>query len=171
MRDRWHGFSICSRTLFESSTSYAGYANEVFAPGCSHTARRRRPQQAARPGPSVVGGSSNSAKRRARQVKRADRADKGEHADTLDDQESPRSRPLQTLEVDAKCGLWFFVSADSAKVGEIDAHQQHVSLSYADAHKQDYLSIYGSARLARDRAHMQLLWTPVGEGLVSARSG
>ena len=90
---------------------------------------------------------------------------------TLDDQESLRSRPLQTLEVDAKCGLWFFVSADSAKVGEIDAHQQHVSLSYADAHKQDYLSISGSARLARDRAHMQLLWTPVGEGLVSARSG
>jgi len=26
---------------------------------------------------------------------------------TLDDQESLRSRPLQTLEVDAKCGLWF----------------------------------------------------------------
>jgi len=33
------------------------------------------------------------------------------------------------MEVDAACGLWFFVSADSAKVGEIDAHQQHVCLS------------------------------------------
>jgi general stress protein 26 len=79
---------------------------------------------------------------------------------TLDDQESLRSRPLQTLEVDAQGGLWFFVADDSPKVGEIDAHMQRIALAYADPHQQDYLSISGSARLSRDRDHMRRLWTP-----------
>lgn len=71
-----------------------------------------------------------------------------------------RSRPMQTLAMDAEGRLWFFTSATSSKVAEAYAHPHEVNISYADTHKQDYLSISGTARLSRDRHRIKALWTP-----------
>lgn len=79
---------------------------------------------------------------------------------TFDREAGPRSRPLQTLQVDDEACLWFFTSASSPKVDEIRHDQGRVCVSYADPGRQDYLSVTGSARLVHDRAKMQQLWTP-----------
>jgi general stress protein 26 len=79
---------------------------------------------------------------------------------TLDEEGVLRSRPLQTLEMDSQGHLWFFVSADSTKVAEVDTHEHQAYLSYADPGKQDYVSVSGVAWLVRNRERMQRLWTP-----------
>lgn len=79
---------------------------------------------------------------------------------TIDEDGMLRSRPMQALELDTQGRLWFFVSASSPKVDEIDTHRHQANLSYADFGKQDYVSISGTAELVRDRARMEALWTP-----------
>jgi general stress protein 26 len=79
---------------------------------------------------------------------------------TVDADGELRSRPLQTLELDSLGRVWFFTSGSAPKVGEINAHGHHVNLSYADAAKQNYLSISGTGIITRDRARMEALWTP-----------
>jgi general stress protein 26 len=71
-----------------------------------------------------------------------------------------RSRPLHTLACDDDGTLWFFVSASSPKVHEIEHEYGHVGLSYADTGRQDYVSISGTGSLVRDRERMKKLWTP-----------
>lgn len=78
---------------------------------------------------------------------------------TVDEDGSLRSRPLQTLEMDATHALWFFTSATSPKVAEAAGGGWQVNLSYAHPEKQDYVSISGTATIVRDRAKMQSLWT------------
>ena len=78
---------------------------------------------------------------------------------TTDDDGTLRSRPLQTLEMDANNALWFFTSASSPKVGEAERGGRQVNLSYANPEKQDYVSISGTATLVRDAAKMKALWT------------
>lgn len=74
-----------------------------------------------------------------------------------------RSRPMATLQFDTQAGeLWFFTADDSPKTDEI-AHEQQVGLSYASPDKQDYVSISGRARLLRDRAKINELWTPMAK--------
>jgi general stress protein 26 len=79
---------------------------------------------------------------------------------TFDRELGPRSRPLQSLEVDEDACIWFFTSGTSPKVDEIRHEHGQVCVSYADPAKQDYLSVTGTARLVRDKAKMQALWTP-----------
>lgn len=55
--------------------------------------------------------------------------------------------------------LWFFTAAHSAKGDEI-AEDQEVNLSYADPSANRYVSVSGRAKLVRDRAKAQELWTP-----------
>jgi len=70
------------------------------------------------------------------------------------------SRPLQTLEFDASGELVFFTAADSRKIGELtDNHD--VNLAYANPAKQVYVSVRGTARIDRDRATIDALWSPV----------
>lgn len=71
-----------------------------------------------------------------------------------------RSRPLQTLACEDDGTLWFFVSASSAKVAEMEHEYGHLGLSYADSGKQDYVSISGSGTLVRDRERMKRFWSP-----------
>jgi general stress protein 26 len=71
-----------------------------------------------------------------------------------------RSRPLATLKLDAEGALWFFTSASSPKIGEIEQNAWRVNLSYANPEEQSYVSISGTARTLRDRATMRELWTP-----------
>jgi len=74
---------------------------------------------------------------------------------------SLRSRPLQTLQMDAEGRLWFFTEADSPKTGEMEAHDQQVCLSYADPDKTSYVSVSGTGRLVRERERMRELWKPL----------
>ncbi len=76
-----------------------------------------------------------------------------EHDGTL------RSRPMSTLQMDSDGCLWFFTSDHSSKIDDVN-EEDHINLSYANADKQDYLSIAGTAEVVRDRAKMQELWTP-----------
>lgn len=70
------------------------------------------------------------------------------------------SRPLQTLKLDAGGELIFFTSANSAKVQQLtDDHE--VNLAYAQPAEQRYLSVRGRARMDRDRATIDELWSPV----------
>lgn len=78
---------------------------------------------------------------------------------TVDDDGRLRSRPLQTLEIDANGSLWFFTSASSPKAHEARLTGGEVNLAYANPDDHDYVSISGTAELVRDRARMQELWT------------
>jgi general stress protein 26 len=70
-----------------------------------------------------------------------------------------RGRPMATQETPFDGVLWFFTSADSPKVDEIeDEHQVH--LSYASPDDNRYVSVSGRATVVRDRAKSQELWTP-----------
>jgi general stress protein 26 len=69
------------------------------------------------------------------------------------------SRPVQTLDFDAEGVLWFATTADSDKALEI-RHNPHVGLSYADRGDNSYVSISGPARLVRDQARIDALWSP-----------
>src|SRR3954467_15745572 len=70
------------------------------------------------------------------------------------------SRPLQTLEFDAGGELVFFTSVGSKKVDELSASHD-VNIAYANPGKQVYVSVRGTARIDRDRATIDALWSPV----------
>ena len=70
------------------------------------------------------------------------------------------SRPLQTLEFDASGELVFFTSIGSRKIDELSAHHD-VNIAYANPGKQRYVSVRGTARIDRDRATIDALWSPV----------
>jgi len=68
------------------------------------------------------------------------------------------SRPLQTLLFDGKGTLYFFTAADSGKVDELLADSE-VNLAYAHPGKHRYVSVRGRARVGRDRARIEELWS------------
>lgn len=71
----------------------------------------------------------------------------------------PVSRPLST-QAAAFDGerVWFFVQADSPKVEEIRAHPQ-VNLAYVSHAKNTYVSLAGDARVYRDQALIDDMWS------------
>ena len=77
---------------------------------------------------------------------------------TIEADGSLRSRPLQTVEVDAEGRLWFFTQAHSPKSVRAEAADHQVSLSYADPRDEDFASISGTARVVRDQDRMRRLW-------------
>lgn len=79
---------------------------------------------------------------------------------TLEPDGSLRSRPLETLEVDAGGRLWFFTQAHSPKAIEAEANSHQVSLAYADPRDEDFASISGTANVVRDPEKMRALWSP-----------
>ena len=79
---------------------------------------------------------------------------------TIDNDGSLRSRPMGTQEIEFDGDLWFFTSADAAKVHETRQHQQ-VNVSYADPKAQSYVSVSGHAQLVRDQQKMKELWSPI----------
>jgi general stress protein 26 len=82
---------------------------------------------------------------------------------TQDEDGTLRSRPMETQpEKDGGFDgtLWFFTHASAHKTDEID-RDDHVNLSYAEPSDNRYVSVSGRARLVRDRAKIDELWTPV----------
>ena len=78
---------------------------------------------------------------------------------TVEEDGTPRSRPMQTLQMDAQGRLWFFTGISSPKVQEAMEHRK-VCIAYARPDKQEFVSVSGSARVVRDRAKMEALYTP-----------
>ena len=78
---------------------------------------------------------------------------------TLGDAGYPVSRPLSTQDTsyDGEV-IWFFTEGDSPKVGEIRRHPK-VNLGYASKDKNVYVSIAGDARVLRDQAKIDELWS------------
>lgn len=70
------------------------------------------------------------------------------------------SRPLQTLKLDDNGELIFFTAADSHKVDEL-TQEPGVNLAYADPGEQRYVSVRGRARMDRDEATIDELWSSV----------
>lgn len=79
---------------------------------------------------------------------------------TVEDDGTLRSRPMATQEFEFDGDLWFFTSADAAKVKEAQ-HDRHVNVSYSDPHNQKYVSVSGKAELVSDRAKIEELWNPL----------
>lgn len=69
------------------------------------------------------------------------------------------SRPLSTQQAtfDGE-RVWFFTEADSPKIDEIRRHAK-VNLAYASKDKNTYISLAGDARISRDQAKIDELWS------------
>ena len=68
------------------------------------------------------------------------------------------SRPLQTLALDGNGELVFFTAADSGKIGEVETDPE-VNLAYAHPVRDCYISVRGRARISRERATIDELWS------------
>ncbi|MBD2342542.1 pyridoxamine 5'-phosphate oxidase family protein [Anabaena subtropica] len=79
---------------------------------------------------------------------------------TVDDDGSLHSRPMYfNSDIDADGTLWFFTSASSHKVFEIEHHQQ-VNVNFSSSTQQRFISISGIAELVKDRQKIQERWQP-----------
>lgn len=71
-----------------------------------------------------------------------------------------RSRPMSTQEVDEKGNLWFFTSEDTHKVDEIEADDR-VLVAYSKPEDNTFVSVFGRAKLVKDRDKIEELWNPI----------
>lgn len=67
------------------------------------------------------------------------------------------SRPMASLARPDE-GRIYFVTRTDAKVGEIGGSAP-VNLAYSDPHKNDYVSVIGTARTSQDREKLRQLWS------------
>lgn len=81
---------------------------------------------------------------------------------TVEEDGSLRSRPMAAQQFPTDGLLWFFTHAEAGKVREV-RHDEHVNLAYSNLEQQRYVSISGRARLVRDRAMAEKLWSPLAE--------
>ena len=73
---------------------------------------------------------------------------------------SLRSRPMAAQTIPFDGDLWFFTSDDSPKADEI-SREHEVNVSYADAERQRFVSVCGTALLVHDKAKARALWQPM----------
>ena len=79
---------------------------------------------------------------------------------TVDEAGDLHSRPMSSNgDIDPDGDIWFFTSASSHKVSEIEKLPK-VNISFADPDNQHYVSISGTAQLVRDRNKIDELWRP-----------
>lgn len=79
---------------------------------------------------------------------------------TVDENNDLHSRPMSlNSEVDESGNLWFFTSAGSHKVSELNRTPKcNVSFAKPDDHR--YVSITGTAEIVRDKNKIEELWKP-----------
>jgi general stress protein 26 len=70
-----------------------------------------------------------------------------------------RSRPMYTQDVEFDGDLWFFTSASSGKVDEIETNRE-VNVAYAKPENNTYLSVSGTAQVLQDAQKIHELWSP-----------
>ena len=77
---------------------------------------------------------------------------------TTGDGDRLRGRPMVAANKDFDGTLWFMAREGSPKTGEIGDRSQ-VLLAYSSPKTQDYVSVSGVARLVRDVAKIEELWS------------
>lgn len=71
-----------------------------------------------------------------------------------------QTRPMAVQEVDDRGRLWFLSASDSHKNQELAADPT-VQLMFQGSPHSDFLMLYGSARVSRDRQKIEQLWSPI----------
>jgi general stress protein 26 len=71
-----------------------------------------------------------------------------------------RTRPMSVQKVDEAGNFWFLSANDSHKNAEIAADNR-VQLLFQGSEHSDFLSIYGTATIATDKALIKELWEPL----------
>ena len=77
---------------------------------------------------------------------------------TIGDDGRPRSRPMQTQDVEFDGSVWFFTDVNSDKVKEI-ANNPQVNVAYASG--AQFVSLTGTANVVQDAAKVRELWNPL----------
>ena len=77
---------------------------------------------------------------------------------TLDSSGRLRGRPMWSQQESFESTLWFFAKDGSPVVEEIGT-EPRVLLSYAEPSSQNYVSLYGKARVLKDPAKQKSLWS------------
>lgn len=72
------------------------------------------------------------------------------------------SRPMYTVHVDDKMGVWFFTNKNAPKVQDFQ-EDSSVNISYSDFRNHAYLSLKGKAKLIEDPELKDQLWDPILE--------
>ena len=67
------------------------------------------------------------------------------------------SRPMTTVKPDFDGGLWFFIKADLARVGQVEEEGQ-VNVTYENSRDSVYVSLSGRATLVLDRQQIEKSW-------------
>jgi len=70
------------------------------------------------------------------------------------------TRPMNTLEVDDEGNFWFMSAIDSHKNQEIHADHR-VQLFFSNPGDAEYMTVYGTAQVTRDRRRIEELWSPL----------
>lgn len=77
---------------------------------------------------------------------------------TQSDTDGLSSRPMAAMNRDFDGTLWFFTSAASPKIAEIERNP-NVLLCYSKINKQEYISLQGKAQISNDREKISSLWS------------
>ena len=76
---------------------------------------------------------------------------------TMDDDGGHHARPMAVAELTQEAGMCFVTSIATQKVDEINGNPD-VCVSFQDSSR--FASVTGTARLSRDRAKIERLWSP-----------
>ena len=79
---------------------------------------------------------------------------------TVDNQGFAVSRPMATQDVEFDGAIWFLTRSTSGKVENI-AHNQNVTLDYAEPSDNKYVTLRGRASVSRDQAKIDEMWNPM----------
>ena len=71
-----------------------------------------------------------------------------------------RSRPMSTQKFEFDGDLWFFTDDNTHKIEEIEKDNR-VCVAYSKPTENVYLSISGAAKVVKDRAKIEELWSPI----------
>ena len=69
-------------------------------------------------------------------------------------------RPMSVQKIDDQGNLWFLSAGDSHKNAEISADDKVQLLFQGSAHS-DFLSLYGTASISKDKKKIKELWEPI----------
>jgi general stress protein 26 len=73
---------------------------------------------------------------------------------------SMSSRPMAVQDKEFDGTLWFLTRNTSEKIDEIE-QDQHVTLTFAEPKKSEYLALKGRANVSEDRSKIKELWNPL----------
>lgn len=74
--------------------------------------------------------------------------------------ESFATRPMAVQDVDDEGNLWFLSAEDSFKNQELKS-DQHVQLLFQGSSYSDFLSLYGTTTISKDKNKIEDLWQPI----------